>query len=195
MAEASKTFDRILANFAKHIALNPAETDFALSLLRRKTIKKKAVLLFAGDVCAAMSFVTTGCLRIYHADTAGKEHILLFAPEDWWAVDTLSFYAKTPAFYTIDALEDAEVLQLGYDDLENLYERVPKFERFFRILSQNGFILYQRRIVSNLSESAEERYARFKKLYPNLSRRIAQKHIASYLGITPEFLSQLRRKK
>lgn len=186
--------DLILANFAKHIALNAAETDFVLSLLKRRTLRKKDVLLFAGDVCAAMSFVSSGCLRIFHQDANGKEHILLFAPEDWWAVDTLSFYQQTPAFYTIDALEDTEVLQLGFDDLENLYARVPKFERFFRILSQNGFILYQRRIVSNLSEPAEARYARFKKLYPNLSRRIAQKHIASYLGITPEFLSQLRQK-
>lgn len=187
--------DLILANFAKHIALDQPETDFVLSLLRRKTLRKKSVLLFAGDVCGAMSFVRSGCLRVYHTDADGKEHILLFAPEDWWAVDTLSFYHKTPAFYTIDALEDTEVLQIGFDDLEKLYERVTKFERFFRILSQNGFILYQRRIVSNLSESAEQRYARFKKLYPDLHPRIAQKHIASFLGITPEFLSQLRKQK
>lgn len=188
-------FDLILANFAKHIALDSAETDFVLSLLKSKTIKKKSVLLFAGDVCAAISFITKGCLRTYYTDADGKEHILSFAPEDWWAADTLSFYAQTPAFYTIDALEDTEVLQLGYKDLENLYERVPKFERFFRVLTQNGFVLYQRRIISNLSESAEKRYARFRKTYPSLHRRIAQKHIASFLGITPEFLSQLRRKK
>ena len=185
----------ILANFAKHIALDESETEYVLSILRHRTIKKKDALLHAGDVCRSISFVARGCLRVYHLDAQGDEHVSHFAFEDWWAADTASFYSQTPAFYSIDALEDTEVFQIGYQNLENLYEKVPKFERFFRVLTQNGYIIQQRRITSSLSQSAEERYEKFKKLYPKLSRRIAQKHIASFLGITPEFLSQMRRRK
>ncbi len=188
-------FEPILANFAKHIALDQAETRYVVSILKHRKIKKKTVLLRAGDVCRSLSYVVKGCLRIYHLDAEGDEHISQFAFEDWWAIDTASFYSQTPAFYSIDALEDTEVFEIGYQDLENLFKKVPKFERFFRILTQNGYIIQQRRINSSLSESAEERYEKFKKIHPKLSRRIAQKHIASFLGITPEFLSMLRKKK
>jgi CRP-like cAMP-binding protein len=188
-------FEPILANFAKHIALDETETEHVLSILKHRVIKKRDFLLRAGDVCRAVSFVAQGCLRVYHLDAQGDEHISHFAFEDWWAADTASFYSQTPAFYSIDALEDTEVFEIGYQDLESLYEKVPKFERFFRILTQNGYIIQQRRITSRLSQSAEERYEKFKQLHPKLSRRIAQKHIASFLGITPEFLSMLRKKK
>lgn len=188
-------FEPILANFAKHIALDQAETEHVLSILKHRKIKKKEFLLRAGDVCPSLSFVAKGILRVYHLDAQGGEHVSHFAFEDWWAADTASFYSQTPAFYSIDALEDTEVFQIGYRDLESLYEKMPKFERFFRILTQNGYIILQRRITSSLSQSAEERYEKFKKLHPKLSRRIAQKHIASFLGITPEFLSMLRKKK
>lgn len=188
-------FEPILDNFARHVALDQAETKHVLAILKHRKIRKKETLLHAGDVCRAISFVAKGCLRIYHLDAEGGEHTSHFAFEDWWAIDTASFYSQAPAFYTIDALEDTEVFQIGYQDLENLYEKVPKFERFFRILAQNAYVMHQRRITSNLSQSAEERYTKFKQLHPKLSRRIAQKHIASFLGITPEFLSMLRKKK
>ena len=188
-------FEPILANFAKHIVLDQAETASVLSILKHRKIKKKDFLLRAGDVCRSISFVAKGILRVYHLDAQGDEHISHFAFEDWWATDTASFYSQSPAFYSIDALEETEVFEIGYRDLENLYEKVPKFERFFRILAQNGYVIQQRRITSSLYESAEERYEKFKKLHPKLSRRIAQKHIASFLGITPEFLSMLRKKK
>lgn len=187
-------FDLILSNIAKHVNLTNAETKAFLTFLQPKTIKRKAILLSAGDVCKAIYFVSNGCLRIYHTDEGGTDHVSLFAPEDWWAVDMYSFYTKTPAFYAIDALEDTEVLQLTEHNLEQLYLQIPKFERFFRILFQNGFIMYQQRITLSQSLTAEERYARFNELYPHLEQRIAQKQIASYLGITPVFLSMLRRK-
>jgi CRP-like cAMP-binding protein len=109
-------------------------------------------------------------------------------------VDIESFYNHTPAAHYIDALEDTEVLILSYENQVKLYEQVPKFERFFRILTQNGFILYQRRIMQNLSNTAEERYKMFRKRYPNLEHRIPQKDIAAYLGITPVFVSVLRKR-
>jgi len=188
-------FESILANFAMHIALNSAEAEIICTKLQQKTVKKNAVLLSAGEVCRNIYFVHTGCLRIFNRDKEGGEHNILFCPENWWAVDIASFSGQAPSFYAISALEETEVFYLRYADLEELYIEIPKLERFFRILTQNGFNLFQRRINANLSRSAEERYALFRKLYPKLEQRIAQKHIAAYLGITPVFLSIIRKKK
>ena len=152
-------------------------------------------MLQAGTISRAISFVTSGCLRVYSTDESGNDHILLFASGGWWCGDLFSFLAKSPATYSIEALEDSEVLQISFENLETLYVQVPKFERFFRVLFQNGFIMYQRRITSELALPAAKKYAKFKKLYPGLEQRIAQKHIASYLGITPVFLSMLRKKE
>ena len=118
----------------------------------------------------------------------------MFGVEDWWVGDLYSFLTQTPSAYFIDALEDAEVLQISKANLDRLYEQVPKFERFFRLIIQNAFIAQQKRINQNLSFSAEQRYLDFIKTYPSLEQRIPQKQIAAYLGITPVFLSMLRRK-
>ncbi len=187
-------YDLILANFAMHISLDAVETAHVLSQLQHKMVKKNATLLSSGEICKAIYFVNKGCLRIFNIDKEGEEHIISFCPENWWAVDISSFSGQIPAFYTISALEDTEVFYLSYTALEQLYLQVPKFERFFRILTQNGFNLYQRRITSNLSKTAEERYTQFQKQYPKLEQRIAQKHIASYIGITPVFLSIIRKR-
>jgi CRP-like cAMP-binding protein len=187
-------FDLIMANFAMHISLDPAEIEYVQSVLQRRSVRKNTAVLNAGEICRSVYFVDKGCLRIFYKDRDGDEHNISFCPEYWWAVDISSFSSQVPAFYSIDALEDTEVFYISHYALEELYQKVPKFERFFRILTQNGFNLYQRRITSNLSKTAEERYFQFQKQYPKLELRIAQKHIASYLGITPVFLSMLRRK-
>jgi len=118
----------------------------------------------------------------------------MFAVEDWWTGDLYSFLTQTPATFNIDALEDTEVLQISKPNLEKLYESVPKFERFFRFQFQNAFVAQQQRIMQSLSFTAEERYLHFINKYPQLEQRIPQKQVAAYLGITPEFLSMLRRK-
>ena len=184
----------ILANIALHIDITAAEADCFLSLLEHKTIKRKDTLLHTGDACRTINFVTKGCLRMYTGHENGKEHILMFAPENWWCTDLFSFHAGVTATHSIDALEDTEVVQLSYQNLEKLYVQVPKFERFFRVLFQNGFIMYQNRVSTELALPAEQKYDRFKALYPGLNQRVAQKYIASYLGITPVFLSMLRKK-
>jgi CRP-like cAMP-binding protein len=188
-------YESLLHNIAYHIKLDQKETDCFLSLVQQKIIKKNNVFLQSGEICRSMAFVNTGCLRIFNMDEEGREHNVTFFPEDWWALDVASFHSKKPAFYTIDALEDTEVFLLSFADMQKLFDEVPKFERFFRILAQNGFILYEERITSSLALPAEERYELFTKLYPKLEQRIAQKHIASYLGITPVFLSMLRRRR
>ncbi len=185
----------ILSNFAMHIALSADEQEKVLTFLQQKTVAKRTFLLQHGEVDRYIYFVNRGCLRMFYTDLDGLEHNIGFYPENWWACDNVSFFKQKPAVNSIQALEDSEVYYMLLTRLEELFLAMPKFERFFRILIQNGFDLYQERIVSNLSKSAEERYLEFRKLYPGLESRIAQKHIATYLGITPAFLSMMRKEK
>jgi CRP-like cAMP-binding protein len=126
-----------------------------------------------------------------YTDRNGEEHNIGFYPENWWVCDIVSFFKEKASNNAIQALEDTEVYYISLPQLEKLLQTIPKFERFFRILSQNGFELYERRITSQLYKTAEERYLEFRKCYPGLEQRIAQKQIAGYLGITPAFLSMM----
>jgi len=188
------TFEHIFANFALHVNLDVAEQTYIMSVLQHKTLEKNKMLLETGETCRNIYFVNKGCLRVFNRDKDGLEHNVLFCPENWWAADMTSFSGQVPAYYSIATLENTEVFYFSYHSLEQLYIDVPKMERFFRILAQNGFSLYQRRVNSIISRSAEERYIQFQHLYPKLERRIAQKQIASYLGITPVFLSMIRKR-
>ncbi|MCF6132522.1 Crp/Fnr family transcriptional regulator [Flavobacterium wongokense] len=187
-------FDLILKNIAKHIQLDKAEEDFFISVLQHKIIERKAYLLKEGDICNTENFIIKGCLRTYTIDENGVEHIVMFGIEDWWVGDLYSFLSRMPTAYYIDALEDTEVLQITKKNLDILYERVPKFERFFRLILQNAFIAQQNRINQNLAFTAEQRYVNFIQNYPQLEQRISQKQLSAYLGITPVFLSMLRKK-
>jgi CRP-like cAMP-binding protein len=185
----------ILSNFALHIALAPEEQAQVLDLLKGKTVTKRSILVQAGDIDRHIYYVNKGCLRMFHTDKDGKEHNVCFYPENWWACDIVSFFKAKAATNTMQALEDSTLYYFTLPDLERLFDRVPKFERFFRILTQNGFDMFQRRVTSNLSKTAEQRYREFRRHYPGLEQRISQKHIASYLGITAAFLSMMRKKK
>jgi len=187
-------FEHILANFALHVNLDASERTHLTSVLKHKILEKNKMLLETGETCRNLYFVDKGCLRVFNRDKDGLEHNVLFCPENWWATDMTSFSGQVPAYYSIAALETTEVFYFSYQSLEQLYIDMPKMERFFRILAQNGFSLYQRRVNSIISRSAEERYMQFQQLYPKLEQRIAQKHIASYLGITPVFLSMIRKR-
>lgn len=184
----------ILNNFAMHIALAPDEQEQALSFFQLKEVKKRTWLLQAGETDRYIYFVKRGCLRMFYADRSGEDHIIGFYPENWWVCDIVSFFNGKPSANTIQALEASELYYISLPQLEKLFQTIPKFERFFRVLSQNGFELYERRITSQLYKTAEERYLEFRKRYPGLEQRIAQKQIAGYLGITPAFLSMMRKK-
>ncbi len=194
MLTSNTPFDLILQNIGKHITLDPTEVEFFISLLESKLIRRKDYLLQPGEICKTENFIVKGCLRTYSVDQDGVEHIVMFGIEDWWVGDLYSFLMATPAQYYIDALEDTLVLQINKQNLDLLYERVPKFERFFRLIIQNAFIAQQNRINQNLSFTAEQRYLEFVKKYPHFEQRIPQKQVAAYLGMTPVFLSMLRRK-
>lgn len=185
----------LLSNISRHISLDAREADYFTALLRHKQVPAGDFLLREGETCRHESFVTSGCLKVYHTDAEGNEHIVDFLVEEWWAQDLYSFFTGKAAATNIRAIEDAELLQISKADLENLYQQVPKFERFFRLLFQKAFIAQKDQIYSILSESASERYAQFLQRKPYAEMRFSQKDIASYLGITPQFLSRLRRKK
>jgi CRP-like cAMP-binding protein len=185
--------DLIFQNIAKHIELTEDEKKYFFSMLKPRKIRKKQYLLQAGEVSHFENFVTKGLLRAYTVDAKGQEHIAMFAMEGWWISDLYSFLTETPATQYIDALEDTEILSIEKPDLEKLYLQVPKFDRFFRKLLQNAFVANQQRILAGISQNAEEQYLAFIKKYPSLEQRIPQHQIASFLGITPETISRIRR--
>ena len=184
--------DLILKNIGKHISIDEKEKAFFVSLLETTTLKARQVYLRAGEVCKYSAFVNDGALKSYTVDQDGKEHILSFAISDWWIADMYSYISRKPAVLTIEAIADAEVLLLSYECQQQLYEKVPKFERFFRILIEKALVANQERLIDNLSSTAEDRYLHFIKKYPSIPSCVPQHNIASYLGITPEFLSKIR---
>lgn len=187
--------ETLFKNISETVELSKEEKEYFSSLVQLKEYKKKAFLLRAGEVCRNQSFVTKGCLKIFYVDHEGVEHVAKFAPEDWWAFDIESFLMQRRAFFNIQAIEDTEALLLSRERFDQLLEQVPRLEKYYRTLFQNSYIMLQHRLTQNLYAKAEEKYQRFTEKYPGLEQRIPQKDIAAYLGITPEFLSMLRRRR
>lgn len=185
----------ILKNISKHISLTPDEEACFVGLLKQKQVSKKDFILKEGQICKEINFVESGTLRAFYLDKTGKESTIMFAVADWWVTDMFCFVNEQAAMLNIEAIEDSCILQLQKEDLDRLYLSVPKFERFFRIIMQNAYIREQLRVIQELSLSAEERYHNFLIKYPKVAQQVKQKQIASYLGITPEFLSMIRGNK
>jgi CRP-like cAMP-binding protein len=188
-------YESILKNISKHTTFEKEELDTFMALLTFKKIKRKTVIQAEGEVCQYINYVHAGIIRAYYLDKNGKESTIMFAAVDWWVTDMFCFVNKKPAMMYIEALEDSMIWQLSKDNLEKLYRQIPKFERVFRILMQNAYIREQLRVIDNLSLSAEERFDNFYKKYPIIAQLVTQKQIASYLGMTPEFFSTIRRNK
>lgn len=187
--------DTILKSIAKHIVLTKAEQDHFISLLVYKEIPKKTTILAEGQLCNQLSYIQTGALRSYCVDEKGRESTIMFAMKDWWLTDMYCFLNEQPAMTFIETIEDSSMFCLSKFNFDHLLTAIPKFERFFRILMQNAYTREQLRSIENLTLNAEERYTRFIHKYPQIASNVTQKQIASYLGITPEFLSLIRRKK
>jgi CRP-like cAMP-binding protein len=185
----------ILQHITKHISPTEEEARYFVSLFIEKKVRRRDCLLQEGQPCRAISYVCSGALRAYCLGEGGKEATIMFAVKDWWVTDMFCFVNKRPAMMFIEAIEDSTVLQLQKEDLDELLVRMPVFERFFRILMQNAYIREQLRVIQNLSMPAQDRYDRFLEKYPQIAQQVTQKQIASYLGITPEFLSKIRQTK
>ena len=184
----------ILQNVSRHITLNKDEISYFTGLLSHKEIGRKEFLLQAGAVAKHINFIHSGALKAYYLDIKSDENIIMLAVDDWWITDMYSFTSGSPAMQFISAIEDSKIFQLQKNDFDQLLVKVPAFERFFRILMQNAYVREQLRVIQNLSMPAEERYLNFLKKYPQLVQRVTQKQIASYIGVSPEFLSAMRRR-
>ena len=181
-------------NFAKRgIFLTTEESDILQSLFNYKKFRKNQYILQQGDIARYETFVVRGLTRTYEVNDRGQEHVLFFGPEDWWVGDLYSFLTNHPSQYNVDCLEETEVLQISKQNLDALYVKVPKINQYFRILFQNAFISATQRVSATLSKSALERYQEFKEKYPDIEQRIPNHQIASFLGITPQSLSRIRR--
>ena len=188
------SYSEIDAYVDRCIAITPEERSFFNSILEPKTIERKQHLLRAGEICRYEYYVISGCLRSYYLDEKGNEVNIMFPVEDWWLGDLVSFTYNIPSSLYIEAMEDSILWMINQENKELLFEKVPAFERMFRLMIQRSLAAIQNRLYATIAKTAEQRYQEFMEKYPAIPQRIPQHHIASYLGITPEFLSKIRRK-
>ena len=184
----------LIEYFNRILPLDDGEKSAVDKFFKERRVKRRQFILQEGDVSRHNTFVLEGCFRMYFVDEKGKEHNLQFAVENWWIGDIGSFHSEEPSKLYIEALENSVILQIKKEDQLKLYVDYPKFNRIFRVFTENALVSSQRRILQVISSTAEERYLDFLKLYPYFFNRISNVQIASYLGVTPEFLSTIRKK-
>lgn len=187
--------DPLLSHIKRFIALSPNEEEMLLGHIEHRQLANKEHILKAGQVCDHYCFVVTGVLRMYATTSSGHEHIVQFGIDNWWICDYQSFESQTPSVFHIQALEPSTVLIIGRKQLEELFQKLPKLERYFRLILQRAYSATLMRVHYIFTSSGEERYRHFNSLFPDFVQRIPQYMLASYLGFTPEFLSKIRAKK
>src|SRR5690606_41492901 len=161
------------------------------NLLEPRSIKKKQLLLREGEICNFEAYIAKGCLRSFYIDENGSEVILQFSVEDWWVSDIGSFHDRTPSLLYIEAVEDSELLTLNPASKEELLARVPQFERVFRLMIQRHVSALERRLIRTIAKTAEERYVEFIRQYPNIALRESLHYIATFLGMSSQFISNV----
>ena len=184
----------ILNNIKRYVDLNTEDEVEFSAIVETTNIKRRQFIVQPGFVCRHQSYIEHGAFRSYFISNEGVEHTLQFAVEDWFISDFNSYINQVPASLYVEALEHSKVHQISYNDVESLCARNPKFERFFRLVAQKAFAFSQRRVLSNLGKSAEERYIEFEQMYPDIVKRVPQYALASYLGMSAEFLSKIRKR-
>jgi len=185
--------NQLITYFNSYIPLKEKEINGLSSRITERKIKRRQFILQENDVCRHYNFVVSGCFKMYGVDKNGGEHNLQFAAENEWIMDLGSFHSEKVSRLYIEAIEPSVILQIDKPTLIYLYQNHEKFSRIFRVIIENRFIEIQNRVLQNISSNAEERYLAFLEQYPQLSNRLPNTQIASYLGITPEFLSVVRK--
>lgn len=192
MSLSLDTANKLFASFDQYLPLDgPERMDLATRVTERK-IKRRQFILQEGDICRHYTFVAEGCFKKFQVDQKGTEHNLQFAAENDWIMEIDSFYNEKPSRVYIEAMEPSVILQINKADLYHLFTNNPKFDRNFRVIVENRMVEQENRILHAISSTAEERYLSFLNQYTKLSQRLPNTQIASYLGITPEFLSKMR---
>jgi CRP/FNR family transcriptional regulator len=182
----------LITHFTEYLALDAQETLLLSERITVRKLKRRQFILSEGETCKHYNFVVSGCLKMYKPDEAGKEHNLAFAAENDWLTDIGSFHSETASQLYIEAVEATTIIQIEKPDLLYFYTNYPKFDRNFRVILENQFIELQQRLLQTISTTAEERYENFVATHPHLVNRLPNTQIASYIGITPEFLSRIR---
>lgn len=185
--------DTLQKNITKNVAFPKTDLEHFCSYFYPQNISKKEFLLEQGEVCKFEGFVLEGCFRIFTIDKKGNENTLYFAAKDWWLMDIDSFMNQSTSELNIQALEDSRVLLINRTDKLALYESMPVVEKLFRVMSQKALVAWQRRLVRNHCQTAKERYTYFVAQYPTIASKLQDKQIASYLGISHEFLSKIKK--
>lgn len=188
-------FSAILSNIKRYVTLSSKDEEEFKAIIETSSVKKRQFVVQPRFVCKHQTYVVKGALRSYFVGDDGIDHTIQFAIEDWFISDFNSYINQTPATIYVEALEDSVIQQIEYDKVEKLCLNNAKFERYFRMVAQKAFAFAQRRIISKLDKLAEERLDEFTAMYPSIVQRVPQYTIASYLGMTPEFLSKLRKRK
>lgn len=186
-------YDIFFTHLEKKIQLNEDEKELIKTFFLPKKIRKKQFLVVEGYNCSYMAFVSKGLLKAYNVDEKGNEHINQFAPEGWWTSDMNSFFGGGLSFYSIDAMEDSDLLVINSEDFEKLTVQITVMDRYFRLLFQNSLITKERRLISSNTHNAEEKYRHILKNNPDLIKRVPQNLLASYLGLSAETLSRLKK--
>ena len=182
----------LIEHFKNYIPLNEEEKKLFEGRVTQRNVKRRQMILQEGFVCKHYSFVVKGCFRMYGVDAKGVEHNIQFAAENDWITDIGSFHREKPSRLFIEAIEPSVILQIEKQDLYFLYRSIPKLDRIFKVIVENKFVELQNHVLQNISSTAQERYVNFLEQYPQLAQRLPNTQIASYIGITPEFLSKIR---
>jgi CRP-like cAMP-binding protein len=186
--------DLLYTNIKNKVSLTETEWETCKSFFISKKIRRRQYLLQEGNVCEYVIFVNKGSLRSYSVDKEGEEHIVQFALEGWWIGDIASFLTGEPASYNIEALEDSEIWMIDKPSQNKLFDLVPGYERYNRLIIESAYVALHKRLLSTISETTEEKYLRMVKTYPDIIQRVPQHMIASYLGVKPETISRIRKK-
>ena len=188
-------FEPIIRHLERFIPIDEEEISYFTSLLKVNRVKKKQYIVQPGFPCKHRFYVVEGAFRSFLYDGQANEHTVAFAVEDWWITDFNSYIYQRPATLFVEALEDSLIFQIDYNAEQLLLETHPRFEKFLRILSQRALAAVQRRMLSNLSKSAEERYEEFVENYPQIANRVPQYALASFLGFSTEYMSKIRNRR
>lgn len=176
----------------KFITLSEEQEILLLSKVAHRKYLKNQYMVQQGNICETSNFILKGCTKTFYVSDDAQEHIIAFAIEDWWTADLGSFISQSPADFNIQCIEDTDVVQFTHENLQQLYQQIPQLERLFRKIVERAYVASQKRIVRNFSLTAKERYEIFTKNYKTLEQRVPQYMVASYLGITKEFLSKIK---